>query len=347
MSKKYALLITVLVIVVLTFVACQPAAEETAVLAVSEWGYNAEGVEEIFVKPMEEMYNVEIIFETGNNADRISKLESLGTASDIDVIHITENFALRAIELGLLQKLDMSRLEHVDELYDWAKNPDGQGYCIANSVNSFPLLYRTDKVDPPPTSWKDLLREDLKGKVSMDDIAATFGPSQIVMMSLSHGGDIDDYELGWEYLEQWVDNTYTIAGYELVSLIQEEEVWLTPYGSYMVGALSEIDLPLELAVIPDEGVPAARNVLCIVNGTDQEDLAYAYINHLTSEETQTAMGMAVMESPVHKAVSLPDEIGSLLTYGDEYIDSLVFLDFSTINPQLDDWYDKWNEIVVE
>ena len=360
MSKRSIFFVLVLLISVLIITACQSdvspaeepvaeesAVEETATLAVSEWGYNADGAEEVWVKPLEEMYNVEIIFETGNNADRLSKLESMGSASEIDVIHLTENFALRAIELGLLQKLDMSRLENVDELYEWAKNPDGEGYCIASSINSYPILYRTDKVDPPPTSWKDLLREDLKGHVSMTDITSTFGPAQVVMMSLAHGGEVDNYELGWEKLPLWVDNTYAVAGYELVSLVQEGEIWMTPYGSYMIGALSEIDLPLELGVILDEGVPAARNVLCIVAGTDQEELAYAYINHVTAEESQTAMGMGLIESPVHKAVSLPDDIGSFLTYGEEYIDALIFPDFPVINPLTEEWFDLWNEIVVE
>lgn len=370
MSKKIVVLISVLIIAALPLAACQPSppqaeepaaeepveeeseveepvSEETAILTVSQWGYNSDVFEEVFAAPFMEMYNVELVYETGNNADRLSKLESVGEATEVDVIHLSGNYALQAIGLGLLQKIDMSRLEHLDELYDWAKNPDGEGYCVSNIVVSYPIVYRTDKVDPPPTSWKDFLREDLKDRITMDDMPSTFGPSQVIMMSLAHGGEVDDYELGWEYMETWVDNMYTVAGYELTSLIQEGDIWMAAYGSYMTSALSEIDLPLELAFIPAEGVPGNTNVLCMVAGTDQEDLVYAWMNHLTSAETQTALAMTLTDAPTNKLVTLPDEIGSKLTYGDEYIDSLIFLDFAELNSLMPDWIDRWNDLVIE
>ena len=232
MSKRIVVLISVLIIAALPLAACQPSppqaeepaaeepvdeeaeveepvSEEPAILTVSQWGYNQDVFDEVFSEPFMEMYNVELVYETGNNADRLSKLESVGEASEVDVIHLSENYALLAIELGLLQKMDMSRLDHLDELYDWAKNPDGEGYCVSNIVTSYPIIYRTDKVDPPPTSWKDFLREDLKDRVTMEDMTSTYGPSQVVMMALAHGGEVDDYELGWEYMKPWVDNTYT------------------------------------------------------------------------------------------------------------------------------------------
>jgi putative spermidine/putrescine transport system substrate-binding protein len=75
-----------------------------------------------------------------------------------------------------------------------AKNPIGGNYAVGYTLYSVGLVYRSDKI-APLTSWKDLWRPELKGRVAFPDVSTTQGP-----LMLQHGrcglGRTDDYATG-------------------------------------------------------------------------------------------------------------------------------------------------------
>ena len=52
------------------------ASDEPTELIVSTWGFNQDLIDENLTTPFEEMYNVEIVYETGNNSERLAKLSA-------------------------------------------------------------------------------------------------------------------------------------------------------------------------------------------------------------------------------------------------------------------------------
>ena len=199
MSKKLLSLTIIMMITSMLFSACQTTPEATEAptkpptepptdvveepvmdftgeeLTISHWGYNMEDIEEAYLNSFMEEYGVTLVHELGNNADRLAKIEARAGDPVVDVVQLSLDFAIRAKKLGLLQPIDVSKLSSYDELYDWAKDMAGDDYCIGYGVSSGPLIYRTDLVDPPPTSWNDLLREDLAGHISFPDLPTAFG----------------------------------------------------------------------------------------------------------------------------------------------------------------------------
>jgi putative spermidine/putrescine transport system substrate-binding protein len=317
-------------------------------LVVSTWGYNQDLIDKNLTKPFEEKYNVKIVYETGNNSDRLTKLIARKDNPNVDVVHFAGPFTFRAMEEGLLQPVDPSLLSNYDQLYDWAKDPLGGNAGIGYAINSYLFIYRSDKVTEPVTSWADLLREDVKGYVTVPDIATTNGPATIVMLAEAFGGDIDNTEPAWERLPDLADQLVTTyrRSSELTSLVQQEEVWLAPYSSFAIGNLLETGLPLERA-FPVEGIPAAPSVVSIVAGTEKSDLAHKYIDFLISQEVQTAQAMDLVDSPTNMNVEVPEDVGSLLTYGEEMLNSLVFLDQGKLNEHADDWLQRWNDVMLQ
>ena len=88
-------------------------------------------------------------------------------------------------------------------------------------------------------------------------------------------------------------------------------------------------------------------VVSIVNGTENEDLALAYIDFIISEEVQEAEALDLVDSPTNMNVEVPEDIAQLLTYGEETIDSLIFMDQEALNELLDEWLERWNEIMLQ
>lgn len=321
---------------------------EPTELVVSTWGFNQDLIDKNLTTPFEEMYNVKIVYETGNNAERLTKLAARGDSPAVDVVHFAGPFTFEASQQGLLQPVDPNLLTNYGELYDWAQDPLGNGEGVSYAISSYPLVYRTDQVDPPITSWADLFREDLKGFVTVPDLATTNGPATIVMLATAFGGDIDNTEPAWEKLPELADQLVTTyrRSSELTTLVQEDEVWVAPYSSFAIGNLLDTGQPLEM-VIPAEGLPAAPSVVSIVAGSEKVDLAHKYIDFLISQEVQTAMAEDLVDSPTNSAVTVSDDVAPLLTYGEEMVNSLIFLDQEKLNSFQDEWLERWNEIMLQ
>ena len=317
-------------------------------LVVSTWGFNQDLIDKNLTRPFEEANNVKIVYETGNNAERLTKLAARGDSPQVDVVHFAGPFTFEASQQGLLQPIDPSMLSNYDELYDWAKDPLGNGEGVSYAISAYPIIYRTDKVDPPITSWADLFREDLKGYVTVPDLATTNGPATIVMLATAFGGDIDNTEPAWERLPALADQLVTTyrRSSELTTLIQEEEAWVAPYSSFAIGNLLETGHPLAMA-IPAEGLPAAPSVVSIVAGTDKVELAHKYIDFIISQQVQSAMAEDLVDSPTNKEVTVSEDVAPLLTYGDEMMNSLIFLDQEKLNSYQDEWLNRWNEVMLQ
>lgn len=325
-----------------------PAAEGERTLAVSTWGFNMDLLDKNITRPFEEMYGVKVLYETGNNADRLSKLAARKDNPNVDVVHFAGDFTYLAMQEGLLQPYDPAQLENLDDLYDWAKDPLGENYGVGYAVSSYGLFYRSDEVDPPITSWADLWREDLKGFVTVPDMATTNGPATIVMMARVFGGDVDNTEPAWEKLPELADNLVTTyrRSSELVTLVQEGEAWVGPYASFAWGQLAGTGQPLE-SVIPAEGLVGFQSVVSVVKGTPNEDLAHKYIDFMISHDVQLAEAMDLVDSPTNTTVELSDDIASQLTFGDEIINSLIFLDQGQLAQYQEEWINRWNEIMAQ
>ena len=80
--------------------AALPASVHAETLVVSWWGFNGDKLNEYIVEPFQEQCGCEIIFETGNSADRISKIEIRG-GKGVDLIYLPDSFAQLGIDKGL------------------------------------------------------------------------------------------------------------------------------------------------------------------------------------------------------------------------------------------------------
>ncbi len=354
--KRRFVLLTVLLFALASVAFAQ---DDPETLVVSTFGFNLDIIEENVTQPFEAMFGVDVIYETGNNSDRYARLESLGEETEVDVVHFAGAFTFRAKEAGLLQPVDPALLENYDDLYEFAQDPIGDNAGIAYAINSYLLIYRSDLIEAPVTSWADLLRGDAEGFVTIPEMSTTFGPATLIMidMALRESDEIDyDAELAWEALPDLADDLVTtyIRSSEEVTLFQQEEAIIGPYASFAIGNFLNTGLPLE-RVIPDEGAVGDPIVVSITAATEKTELAHAYIDWLISYDVQMAEAVDLIDSPTNRLVQedlaasedeAMIEACSLLTCGAELLDSLVVLDNAEIEDRLDDWLERWNEIML-
>lgn len=355
--KSQPFFLLLIAVLLLAMLAPMAAAQDAQTLTVSIWGFNLDVLEENVFAPFEEMHNVEIVLDTGNNSDRLARLQAEGANTDIDVAHFATQFTHIASQEGLLQPYNPDMLDNLEELYDWAQDPLGNGAGVGYTVNSLSLIYRSDLVETEITSWADLLRDDVAGFVSIPEMSTTFGPAALIMIdralamqAMDEGEEPEginyDADLAWEALPQLADNLVTtyIRSSELTTLVQEEEVWVAPYASFAIGNL--INTGHELStVVPEEGIVGQTNMISITAATDQVDLAHAYIDWFISHDVQLAEALDLIDSPVNATVELPEDTCALLTCG-EMLETMIVLDQAEVSDRLADWLERWNEVMV-
>ncbi|MFT3812493.1 MAG: ABC transporter substrate-binding protein [Acidovorax sp.] len=312
-------------------------------LVLSGFAVSQPGFEKYVYAPFRARCGCNLVVETGNNADRIAKLEARRANPVVDVVLFSDFGMLEASQKGLIQPLNVAQLKNYGALEDFAKDPIGGHHAVGYTAYSVGVVYRSDKVNSI-TSWKDLWRTDLKGRVAMPDITTTQGPLLLQMAELAWGGNSPIFTTGLERVLANRGNVTTFVknSAQLSALFAQDEIWAAPVPRFVWAQLSRSGLPLKWAVTK-EGQAAGLNVMGIVAGAKNADLAYALIDFWLSKEVQTALAVNLIDSPVNKTVQLPKEVADVSTYGREQIASLRFVKPQTILAQRAAWLDAWNK----
>jgi spermidine/putrescine-binding protein len=126
----------------------------------------------------------ELIYGVTVNRDEFSSAEEMLVKlskgnTGYDLAHVSDNVVVPSIRLGLLQKLDKSKLSimnYFDPQYMNLAYDPGNQYTLPYEFGSDAIVYNSGKVPNPPTSWADLWKPEYAGRmVFIDDSRAIIG----------------------------------------------------------------------------------------------------------------------------------------------------------------------------
>ena len=324
--------------------AAHPAEAQQKTFTISWWGYNGEKMNANIIEPFKKICGCNVVFETGNNADRLNKVKVRG-GKGVDLIYLTDAYSQQGIDQGLFQKIDRSKIPNVKDLYDIAQDPQG-GYGPAYTIGRIGLVYNSATVKPPITSWNDLWRADLKSAVSLPGITTTAGP-MVVLKAGEHAGvdpytDTDKAFDAVAALKPNVVKNYN-TGSELVNLISTGEVSVTMTQDFTLASMQAAVPTMTWAKLK-EGDIAVLNTVNIPTGAANPDIAYQFINFILSPEVQQKEAEQGVDAPVSTKVTLTPDQAKLWTYGKDMIASLQRLDYAKMIAATPDWINRWNEV---
>lgn len=313
-------------------------------LSISTFSFNAELLQKNVYDPFMEATGCKLIVEGGKNAERVTKIKE--TPGNYDVVIIGDAFVADLIDEGLLETADYSQLSNLDALYDNAKAPFGAEYGPAYTFNRLGIVYDKSTCPIEITSWADLWNPELEGSVAIPDITTTSGPlfyyAVAKMANLTPGQDDEAIFAKMAELKPNVMKTYTSANDTITMLNQGEiSVAVLLDFSYTAAKSASEDY---VWVDPSEGNYSGYNTLNIVKGSENKELAMAFIDFYLSKEVQLAEALDGVDSPVRTDVELTPEQAANFTYGKEMIDGLLLPDWAVINTNKADWTSQWNEL---
>ncbi|RYH11308.1 ABC transporter substrate-binding protein [Tropicimonas sp. IMCC6043] len=328
----------------LALTAAAMAADKT--LTISVYSFSQDEFKELVYDPFEEICGCEIVVETGNSIERLSKIEANKDAPVIDMAVLSTHDALGAARKGLLQPIDTSKLSNFDKLYDIAKDPLGDSMGVGYTFYATSIAYRSDKVTVE--SWADLLSPELAGNVALPDITTNQGPPALYMIGKALGDTDSSLTAPIDAVAEKADDivTFYVRSSQLAQLMQQEEIWAAPVGRFAWGSFKDNGLPMAWAE-PKEGQTGGMNVMVMTANNGNEDLALQFMDFWLSTEIQTALANALIDSPANAEVVVSDDIAANLTYGAETVDQLHLLDPATILDMRESWLEQWNAKVMK
>ena len=129
---------------------------------------------------------------------------------------------------------------------------------------------------------------------------------------------------------------------DLANMFAAGEIQVAIVADYGVPMITEA-VPSAEFIVP-EGTYANFNTIDIVANSENKDLAYEYINFRLDAALQTETAVALNEAPVNKEVVLDEATAVNKTYG-EVAAAAKSIDYSFVNPLLNDWIDQWNRLI--
>ena len=314
-------------------------------LVISTWGYNGDLLKKYVYAPFEKKYDVEIVLETGNNAARLNKLK-LRKGRGTDIMYLASSYTMDAIEAGLFAKINRSNLPNLTQLYQLARAPFGNDYGPAYTVMRVGIIYDTAQISRPITSWNDLWRNDLTGKISVPNITTTAGPT-IVLTAGRHVNvnAFNQPDPAFKSLRQMKKNilkTYNRSS-NLANMFAQGEISAGVALNFVMSRVKKA-VPSAVWVDPTEGAYASINTINVIKGSSKKELAEKFINHVLSEKIQRDVALVKVDSPVNVNVKLSAKQAEGLTYGKDLIANFQDVDWGSVNANKKVWIENWNEI---
>ena len=277
----------------------------TQSITVSNWaGYMPEDVADQFEAATGATMSAT---EHATNEEIMAKLTAGGDGG-IDVAFVSGQYAQALNDAGLLEPIHEDLVPNLSNLYPEATElayDEGNSYSVPYTWGTTGICYRSDLVDPAPTSWNDILEPDpaYDGKITMLSTERWLAlPAQ---KALGYSvNTTDDAEL--EAIEEkLVEAKKHLLGYDDTTfyekLISGEAVMTEAWDGWCGYGMAEN--PDIKFVVPEEGSDLWTDTMVVLKGSENKEAAFAFVNMMLDPEMHAWVTQNVYYNVPNEAAS--------------------------------------------
>ncbi|UXN68809.1 ABC transporter substrate-binding protein [Devosia neptuniae] len=317
----------------------QPAPGDELVVGI--WGGVQERIVREYVeKPLVEKYGCTVSYVLGGTGERRARAYAERGRPSFDVLYLNIFESRQAVADGVTQA-PTDAVPQFENLYDMAKLG---GYGVA--LNPVTIAYKGSKASAPITSWKDIWKDEWKGRIAWPTYPGAEGTAGLLMTSLAWGGDEKNLDLAFQKIQELkpfaalqtsADQAFQMFDQDIADLTIE-------FGSLSRKQSDTVNSDIAIAD-PTEGLCPAMNVACITEGARNQVLAEEWINLHLSEACMQAYMREAYYSPTVKNVAIPDDFkDKLLT--PEQIGRMPAFDWEYVAQQQTAWSSRFNREIA-
>jgi putative spermidine/putrescine transport system substrate-binding protein/spermidine/putrescine transport system substrate-binding protein len=251
-----------------------------------------------FVKAFEEQHHCKVSASYMGSSDELTTKLNGGAAGNYDVISPSSDVAGFIAAKGFAAPLDLSKIPSYRQLSPQLTSlplvrVKGQVYGIPFMWGPDPMIYDTSVFTQVPDSWNVFWDPKYKGKISVwDDLSTVYMAAQVLGYDKPDPSQL--YNLTDEQLEAVKRKLLELkpnirkmwsTGGELTNLFQNHEVVAAMGWPLMTNQLRKINFPVG-ETIPKENTTGWIDHLMITAGSENQDLAYEFLEYMIEEQTQ-------------------------------------------------------------
>jgi putative spermidine/putrescine transport system substrate-binding protein len=294
----------------LTLSAAGAMAEELRILS---WqGY----ADDDWVKEFEKENNVDVnVVFIGTDDEIWAKIKG-SEGKDFDLMAVNTAQLQRYIDAGLVTPHDMGMLPNQQQTLERFRDltkvegtmRDGKVYGIPFAFDTIGIIYDTEKVKTPPTSWDVFYNDQYKGRIlGYDNGEHNFSVTALDM------GIADPFHLSDEQMQaakaKLIDMKHNLLSLystadEALQLYQQNDVALiwANYGQQQVKMMKDAGAPIAY-INAKEGALAWLDTWAMTSGVKNKELAEKWVNFVLKKEISGALserqgfGNTVVEFP--------------------------------------------------
>jgi spermidine/putrescine-binding protein len=265
-----------------------PGGGDDKTLVVATWkGYGADLP--WAVNEFEKRTGAKVVFQYFNSEQQLLQLLQTGGVGKIDVALPNLQFAQPAFERGLLQPIDTSRLKSYGQLYPKlrehvALRKGADVYAVPWVWGYNDLFYDEKAVGQRIDSWSALWDPRFRGKVGwVDDATASVLIAAMYLGEDPYNPDLDKVRQALVDLKRNVRVMYA-AGDGLSKAVLNRSITLGQGFASSTGSLIAEGEASLTSVAPKEGAVGWQDNWSIVKDAPHSDLAYQWLDFMTSTE---------------------------------------------------------------
>lgn len=324
------------------------ASAQNSLLVNSFGGTNEETNRQCVWTPFEQETGIRINSVVAYSADALAQLRAQRNSPQFDVIFFSGGQEVIAAEEGLLAPIAEDALSNYPDLYPFAAERITQGAGPVVHFTAVGLLYNTELVSEPPTSWNDLLRPEFQDAVILTDISNSYGLLSVLMLNQVAGGTTDDIGPGLETVGELLDHGAFIISTspEILQGFTQSGALVATYAQDYGFVLQEAGVPVAF-VQPEEGFPASFITGSVVANRPNTEASLQLVDFYLRPEVQACFAEAMLYSPSNSKTELSAEVAEQVVYGEEAVSRLVSFDPTVIAENRSAWTDAWNRQIAQ
>ncbi|QFI65344.1 polyamine sensor NspS, involved in biofilm formation [Sinorhizobium alkalisoli] len=236
----------------------------------------------------------------------------------IDLVTVDEHGASLFGKKGVLEPLSDSNLPALaDYAPEWRKRC--AGYGLPYLWGTVGILYRADVIEPPPTSWQDMMRPApaLKKHVAMfDDYSELFVPPLVLLGASINANDTETLKAAFELLKAQAPSVltydYVITAIQSPTIGQDIHMALGYSGDQHVLNEKIGKSGLWRYAVPLEGTLSWLDCVSVTAASPHKQRALEFLRYVGSPEVAAANALSLnMPTPSSAAQKLlPESVRS-------------------------------------
>jgi putative spermidine/putrescine transport system substrate-binding protein len=266
-----------------------------------------------WVTPFEQQTGCQVNVKVFNTSDEAVTLMESG---QYDVVSASGDASLRMIDAGDVAPVNTRLVPNYADINSFLKDKswnsyDGQMYGIPHGWGANLLMYRTDKVSPPPNSWSAVFDPSLAvaGKVTAYDSPIYIADAALYLMKHQPSlGIRNPYALD--------DKQFAAA----VALLERQKASISEYwsdyldqikafgnGDSMIGTAWQVTANSAMAegskvavVLPSEGSTGWSDTWMVSTESKHVTCAYDWMNYIVSPQVNAQVAEYFGEAPANR-----------------------------------------------